>query len=85
MSFAIEVPGGANPLSLHDLCRTLEAATTSLDYAQRQAAEQQLSAWETTPGYYSSLQVSVGRGRTRTRTRLPPIFCLTPCLSTCGC
>lgn len=62
MSFAIEVPGGANPLSIQDLCRALSAATTSHDYAQRQAAEQQLSAWETTPGYYSSLQVR----RTRT-------------------
>lgn len=59
MSFAIEVPGGANPLSFQDLCRALESATTSLDYATRQAAEQQLSAWETHPGYYSSLQVSV--------------------------
>ncbi|KAG9255893.1 putative importin 11 [Emericellopsis atlantica] len=56
MSFAIEVPGGANPLSFQDLCRTLSSATTSLDYAQRQAAEQQLTSWETTPGYYSSLQ-----------------------------
>ncbi|KAF4125032.1 hypothetical protein GMORB2_3871 [Geosmithia morbida] len=56
MSFSIEVSGGANPLSFQDLCRALELATTAQDYAQRQAAEQQLSAWETHPGYYSSLQ-----------------------------
>lgn len=57
MSFAIEVPGEANPLSLETLCRTLQSATGS-DHAQRQAAGQQLAAWEHTPGYYSSLQVS---------------------------
>ncbi|KAG5989917.1 hypothetical protein E4U54_004222, partial [Claviceps lovelessii] len=55
MSFAIEVPGEANPLCLPALCRTLHLATCN-DSAQRQAAGQQLAAWEQTPGYYSSLQ-----------------------------
>ncbi|KAK5992646.1 Importin-11-like protein [Cladobotryum mycophilum] len=55
MSFAIEVPGDANPLSIQDLCRTLQSATSS-DYVQRQAAGQQLTSWEQQPGYYSSLQ-----------------------------
>lgn len=63
MSFTVEVPGGTNPLSLQGLCKALEAATTSLEYAQRQAAEEQLHTWETYPGYWSSLQV---------RTTLPP-------------
>ncbi|KAG5973886.1 hypothetical protein E4U55_000197 [Claviceps digitariae] len=57
MSFAIEVPGEANPLSLAALCRTLQSATGN-DHAQRQAAGQQLAAWEQTPGYYSSLQAT---------------------------
>ncbi|KAI8302200.1 Importin-11 [Colletotrichum sp. SAR11_59] len=55
MSFAIEVPGDANPLSLQELCRALESAT-STDYARRQAAGQQLTSWETEKGYFSSLQ-----------------------------
>ncbi|KAK1458483.1 importin-beta domain-containing protein [Colletotrichum cuscutae] len=55
MSFAIEVPGDANPLSLQELCRVLESAT-SADYARRQAAGQQLTSWETEKGYFSSLQ-----------------------------
>ncbi|CCF37807.1 importin-beta domain-containing protein [Colletotrichum higginsianum] len=55
MSFAIEVPGDANPLSLQELCRVLESATSS-DYARRQAAGQQLSSWETDRGYFSTLQ-----------------------------
>lgn len=56
MSFAIEVPGETNPLSFQTLCRALESAT-SHDFAQRQAAGQQLTSWEQHPGYYSSLQV----------------------------
>ncbi|KAK2594260.1 hypothetical protein QQS21_008039 [Conoideocrella luteorostrata] len=55
MSFAIEVPGEASPLSLENLCRALQSAT-SQEYAQRHAAGQQLSSWEQTTGYYSSLQ-----------------------------
>ncbi|KAJ4237035.1 hypothetical protein NW759_000158 [Fusarium solani] len=55
MSFAIEVPGDANPLTLQSLYQTLQSAT-STDYAQRQTAGQQLTSWELQPGYYSSLQ-----------------------------
>lgn len=56
MSFAIEVPGEANPLNFKSLCCIL-AAATSHDHARRQAAGKQLNAWEHQPGYYSSLQV----------------------------
>ncbi|KAI5467452.1 armadillo-type protein [Mariannaea sp. PMI_226] len=55
MSFAIEVPGEANPLTLHSLAQALQSATSS-DFAQRQTAGQQLTTWELHPGYYSSLQ-----------------------------
>lgn len=57
MSFAIEVPGDANPLSFQGLCQALQSATSS-DFSQRQTAGQQLTTWESQPGYYSSLQVS---------------------------
>lgn len=57
MSFSIEVPGEANPLSFETLGRALHAAT-STDHSQRQAAGQQLSSWEQQPGYYSSLQTA---------------------------
>lgn len=56
MSFAIEVPGEASPLSMQELCKALEAAT-SMDNSQRQAAGKQLSTWETQQGYFPSLQV----------------------------
>lgn len=56
MSFAIEVPGEASPLTMQELCKALEAAT-SMDNSQRQAAGQQLSTWETQHGYFPSLQV----------------------------
>lgn len=58
MSFSIEVPGEANPLSFETLCRALQAAS-STDYAQRQAAGQQLLAWggQGQQGYYLGLQV----------------------------
>ncbi|PSR77713.1 armadillo-type protein [Coniella lustricola] len=55
MSFAIEVPGAANPLNLTELCKALEAAT-SLDNIQRQAAGKQLATWETEQNYFPSLQ-----------------------------
>ncbi|KAL2754967.1 hypothetical protein ACRALDRAFT_1043675 [Sodiomyces alcalophilus JCM 7366] len=55
MSFAVEVPGDANPLTLQELCRTLEAATSS-DYSKRQEAGRQLASWEEGKGFYSSLQ-----------------------------
>lgn len=56
MSFAIEVPGEANPLNLDNLCRTLAAATSN-EHARRQAAGKQLTSWEQQSGYFSSLQV----------------------------
>ena len=56
MSFAIEVPGEAAPLSMFELGRALEAAATSTDNAQRKSAGQQLQAWEAHPDYYTSLQ-----------------------------
>ncbi|KAK0391953.1 hypothetical protein NLU13_1451 [Sarocladium strictum] len=55
MSFAIEVPGDANPLTFKSLVRALQWAT-SPDHTQRQTAGQQLSTWEQQQGYYSSLQ-----------------------------
>ncbi|KAH9906514.1 putative importin 11 [Xylariomycetidae sp. FL2044] len=55
MNFAIEVPGAANPLSIHDLFRTLEEACGH-DNSKRQAASQQLSSWESHSEYYSALQ-----------------------------
>ncbi|KAI1849053.1 hypothetical protein JX266_005014 [Neoarthrinium moseri] len=58
MSFAIEVPGEASPLSLQELCRTLQLATSSQDYSQRQSAGQQLSSWESHVDYYASLQLA---------------------------
>lgn len=57
MSFAIEVPGEAIPLTLQELCKALEAAT-SMDNSLRQAAGKQLSSWEIQEGYFPSLQVS---------------------------
>ncbi|KAI0126511.1 importin-beta domain-containing protein [Xylariales sp. AK1849] len=58
MNFAIEVPGEANPLTMQDLCRTLQTATTTHDAGQRQAAGSQLSAWEADTDYYTSLQLA---------------------------
>ncbi|KKF95783.1 Peroxisomal biogenesis factor 2 [Ceratocystis platani] len=55
MNFTIEASGSSNPLSAFELCRVLEAATSS-DYSQRQAAGQQLITWESHPGFYSGLQ-----------------------------
>ncbi|KAI1137134.1 ARM repeat-containing protein [Hypoxylon sp. FL0543] len=55
MNFSIEAPGAAAPLSLYELCRTLQSAQ-SHDNSLRQAATQQLSAWEKDPEYYPTLQ-----------------------------
>ncbi|KAI1392788.1 ARM repeat-containing protein [Hypoxylon trugodes] len=55
MNFAIEVPGAATPLSLYELCRTLQYAS-SHDNNLRQSATQQLSTWESHPEYYPTLQ-----------------------------
>lgn len=58
MSFAIEVPGEAAPLSQWELVKALSAAGTSADHAQRQSASQQLQTWEAHPDFYTDLQVS---------------------------
>ncbi|KAL8843765.1 MAG: hypothetical protein Q9176_001727 [Flavoplaca citrina] len=55
MSYAIEVSGEANPLSLPILYRTLTAAASS-DPQQIKSSAQQLQNWEKQSGYYSSLQ-----------------------------
>lgn len=59
MSFAIEVPGDANPLSPQTLCRVLEWATSN-NNSQRQEAGSQLKSWELQTGYYAALQVRSG-------------------------
>ncbi|KAL2271024.1 hypothetical protein VTJ83DRAFT_395 [Remersonia thermophila] len=56
MSFAIEVPGEAAPLSPFELVKALSTAATSTDNGQRQSAGQQLQAWESHPDYYAGLQ-----------------------------
>ncbi|KAF3057200.1 hypothetical protein GL218_06289 [Daldinia childiae] len=56
MNFAIEVPGAATPLNFHELLCTLQTASTSHDNNRRQAAGQQLTAWESDPEYYPTLQ-----------------------------
>ncbi|KAF2969643.1 hypothetical protein GQX73_g3902 [Xylaria multiplex] len=56
MNFAIEVPGAASPLSRVELCRTLQSASSSQDHHQRQAADQQLSAWQGHADYFPTLQ-----------------------------
>ncbi|KAI1774694.1 ARM repeat-containing protein [Hypoxylon cercidicola] len=55
MNFAIEVPGAATPFNFHELCRTLQFAS-SHDNSERQSATQQLQTWESDPAYYPSLQ-----------------------------
>jgi hypothetical protein len=60
MNFTVEVPGEASPLSLEELARVLNAATSSTNNAERQSAGQQLSSWETHREFYSSLQVGDG-------------------------
>ncbi|KAI1483522.1 hypothetical protein K445DRAFT_314057 [Daldinia sp. EC12] len=56
MNFAIEVPGTATPLNFNELLRTLQTASSSYDNSKRQAAGQQLTAWESHPDYYPTLQ-----------------------------
>ncbi|KAI2604675.1 ARM repeat-containing protein [Hypoxylon sp. NC1633] len=55
MSFAIEVPGAATPLSFAELRRALENAS-SYDNNARQSATQQLTTWEQNSEYYPILQ-----------------------------
>ncbi|KAB5549978.1 armadillo-type protein [Coniochaeta sp. 2T2.1] len=56
MNFAVEVPGEAAPLTVQELVRVLQAAQSSTNNAERQAAGQQLQEWYSHPGYLSSLQ-----------------------------
>ncbi|KAM7193571.1 Armadillo-type fold [Naviculisporaceae sp. PSN 640] len=56
MSFAIEVPGEAAPLSPFELVKALEAASSSTNRTQRQSASEQLTSWETQPDYFPGLQ-----------------------------
>jgi len=55
MSFAIEVPGEANPLSENLLVHSLRSASSS-DPHQIQTGTKQLQQWEKSPGYYVHLQ-----------------------------
>jgi len=57
MSFAIEVPAEAVPLNVQDLCKALQAGT-STDHNQRQSATKQLDEWDKYKGYYYLLQVT---------------------------
>jgi hypothetical protein len=60
MSFAIEAPGEAQPLTPDELYVALrDAASSSTPAPRRQAVGQQLAAWESHHGYYSSLQASI--------------------------
>lgn len=54
-SFAIEVPGEANPLTETLLVQTLRAASSS-DPHQIQTGTKQLQSWEKSQGYYVHLQ-----------------------------
>lgn len=55
MSFAIEVPAEANPLTTQTLYHVLQSASSN-DQQQVKSGTQQLQNWERSPGYYSSLQ-----------------------------
>ena len=55
MSFAIEVPAEANPLTDQTLFHVLQSASSN-DRQQIKSGAQQLQNWEKTPGFYSSLQ-----------------------------
>lgn len=55
MSFAIEVPGEANPLSENLLIHSLRSASSS-DPHQIQTGTKQLQQWERSEGYYVHLQ-----------------------------
>ncbi|KAI1167145.1 importin-beta domain-containing protein [Nemania serpens] len=56
MNFSIEVEGAASPLNHIELARTLRSATSSQDHLKRQAADQQLSAWQSHTDFYPTLQ-----------------------------
>lgn len=54
-SFAIEVPGEANPLSEGSLFQSLQSASSS-NPQQIQTGTKQLQSWEKSEGYYVHLQ-----------------------------
>lgn len=54
-SFAIEVPGEANPLTEGILVNILQSASSS-DPNQIQTGTKQLAQWEKSPGFYPHLQ-----------------------------
>ena len=58
MSFNIEVPGEANPLTDQTLFYVLQSASSN-DPQQIKSGAQQLQNWEKTPGFYSSLQTLI--------------------------
>ncbi|KAL8766030.1 MAG: hypothetical protein Q9209_007059 [Squamulea sp. 1 TL-2023] len=55
MSFAIELAGEANPLSIQSLYQTLTAASSS-NHQQVKSGTQQLQNWEKQPGFFCLLQ-----------------------------
>lgn len=55
-SFAIEVPGEANPLSAQQVCLALQSAGSSQPL-QIQTGTKQLQSWETQSGYHALLHV----------------------------
>lgn len=55
MSFAIEVPAEANPLTSQTLYNGLQSASSN-NQQQIQTGTKQLQNWEKAPGFYSSLQ-----------------------------
>jgi hypothetical protein len=56
MSFAVEVPGEANPLTPQQIYLALQSASSSQQLSI-QTGTQQLQNWETERGYYTLLQV----------------------------
>ena len=56
MNDVLELPAEANPLTEGILLHILKSAASS-DPTQIQTGTKQLQQWETTPGFYSLLQV----------------------------
>lgn len=57
MSFTVEVPGEASPLTPQQVYLALQSAGSS-NPINIQSGTKQLQAWEIQPGYYSLLQVT---------------------------
>ena len=56
MSFSIEVPAETTPLTNQFLFQILQSAASN-NPAQIQSGTKQLQHWETSPGFFSTLQV----------------------------